>query len=120
MQVKKVLVRHGRLIDSLQFLVSDGVDFEYSPRFGGLGGDYDEWTVPDGEYITQVEVRSGSKLDSITFITNKGTKSDKYGKNGGSYKLITFPTGSRFVGVFGRSGSLVDNLGFITGTNSYS
>lgn len=120
MQVKKVFVRHGQYIDSLQFLVSDGIDFEYSPRFGGTGGGYEEWTVPDDEYITQVEVRSGSLIDSITFITNKGTKSDQFGRNGGGYNLITFPSGSRFVGVYGGSGRLVDSIGFITGTNNYS
>lgn len=63
-----------------------------SPQFGGTGGsEQNIWEVPKDEYITQVEYRSGDRIDSITFITNKGNKSPKYGGNGGSYNLITFP-----------------------------
>ena len=38
MQVKKVLLKYGSNIDSIQLLLSDEVDYEYSPRFGGRGG----------------------------------------------------------------------------------
>ena len=92
----------------------------YSPQFGGGGGSLrDPWVVPDGEYVSQIEYRSGSRIDSLTFITNKGTRSPKYGGNGGSYHLETFPEGSRIIGLYGRDGSRVDNLGFILAKTEY-
>lgn len=87
-----------------------------SPQFGGQGGsDRDSWAVPNGEHITQVEFRSGDRIDSLTFVTNKGNRSPRYGGNGGSYHLLTFGEDYRIVGLFGRDGSRLDQLGFILG-----
>lgn len=63
-----------------------------SPQFGGQGGgDQNPWSVPKDEYITQVEYRCGDRVDSFTFITNKGTKSPRYGGSGGGYGIVDFP-----------------------------
>lgn len=70
-------------MDKIQLFLSDGVTNMYSPEFGGNGGGPSQWTVPDGEHITQLEYRSGTKVDSISFITNKGTKSPHFGGYGG-------------------------------------
>lgn len=108
----KVLLRSGKEIDQIQIFLSDGVQNLYSPRFGGGGGGDRTWEVPKGEYVTQVEYRSGDRLDALTFITNKGTKSPTFGGGGGGYHLMTIPTGYRIVGIFGRCGARVDRLGF--------
>lgn len=87
-----------------------------SPQFGGTGGgERDPWVVPKDEYITQIEYRSGDRIDSLTFITNKGTKSPRFGGTGGSYNLVSFPAGYRIIGLFGRDGSRLDRLGFVLG-----
>ena len=57
--------------------------------------------------------------DSLTFITDKGTKSPKFGGNGGAYNLYTIPDGYRLVGLYGRAKKFVDKIGFIIGKNIY-
>ena len=87
-----------------------------SPQFGGQGGgDRDPWEVPKDEYITQVEYRAGDRIDSLTFITNKGNKSPRYGGTGGSYFIETFPPDYKIIGMFGRDGGRLDRLGFVLG-----
>jgi hypothetical protein len=75
--------------------------------------------VPAGQYITQIEYRSGDRVDSITFVTNTGAKSPHFGGGGGVYTLETFPDGYRIIGFYGRSGSRVDQIGFILGKTVY-
>jgi hypothetical protein len=75
--------------------------------------------VPKDEYITQVEYRAGDRIDSLTFITNKGNKSPRYGGNGGSYFIETFPQDYKIIGMFGRDGSRLDRIGFILGKVVY-
>jgi hypothetical protein len=43
----------------------------------------DSWSVPDGEYITKVEVSYDTVVHGLTFVTNKGTSSKQFGGNGG-------------------------------------
>ena len=91
----------------------------YTPAEGGQGGSPSEWDVPEGQYIEQIEYRSGDRLDAITFVTNKGVKSPVFGGGGGSYHLETFPEGYRIIGFYGRSGSRVDQFGFILAKTVY-
>jgi hypothetical protein len=82
------MIRSGWEIDNIQISLSDGVTTTISPQFGGNGGDLqDPWVVPKDEHITQVEYRSGDRIDSLTFVTNKGNKSPRYGGTEGSYHL---------------------------------
>ena len=119
MNVLKFLIRHGSRIDRIQLLLGDGVRKEYTPAQGGTGGGPAEWEVPAGQYIHQVEYRSGAGVDALTFITNTGIKSPSFGGGGGGYKLVTFPDGYRIIGFYGRSGDRVDELGFILGKTVY-
>lgn len=119
MNVNKFLIRHGSNIDEIQLLLSDGVRQVYSPAQGGGGGSPSEWQVPQGQYVSQIEYRSGDRVDSLTFITNKGVKSPYYGGGGGSYHLETFPEGYRIIGFYGRSGSRLDQIGFILAKTIY-
>ena len=65
------------------------------------GGDSTRWTVPAGQHITKVYLRSGDFIDSIQFITNKNEKSPKIGGNGGKPSIIEIPEGKKIVGIFG-------------------
>lgn len=56
----------------------------------------------------------------MTFITNKGNKSQKFGGGGGGYRLHTLPEDARIIGIQGRSGTRLDKLGFIFGTTQYT
>jgi Jacalin-like lectin domain len=79
---------------------------------GGSGGGEYAWEVPYGEYIKKIEIRSGSRVDAVTFITQNGTRSPQFGGNGGGLHFLEIPDGNRICGYFGRSGSEIDKLGF--------
>ena len=83
-RIVAVTVRHGSLIDAITLKMSDGVEVQFSAKYGGNGGGESTWEVPNGEEITQVTIRSGKYVDSLQFSTNEGTKSPKFGGNGGS------------------------------------
>lgn len=91
----------------------------YTPAQGGLSGVLAEWAVPEGQYVTQIQYRSGYCLDSITFVTNTGLKSPYFGGGGGSYHLETFVPGHRIIGFHGRSNTNIDQFGFILGRTVY-
>lgn len=71
--VRRVDGREGFYVDRIQFYMNDGSNQDTSPAFGGNGGDSYSWTVPDGEYINKIMPKRGDFLDSIIFVTNKGT-----------------------------------------------
>jgi len=59
-------------------------------------------------------------IDSLTFITNKGTRSPTFGGSGGSYyDMEILPADYRIVGAYGNAGSSVDKLGFILAKTVY-
>ncbi len=87
MNAVKFLVRHGAGIDNIQIELGDGVKNMYTPAYGGGGGSPTEWSVPTGQHITQIEYRSGDRVDALTFVTNTGAKSPFFGGGGGSYTL---------------------------------
>ncbi len=58
-------------------------------------------------------------MDSLTFLTNKGTKSPKFGGDGGTYHLMNIPEGFRIVGFYGVQGSRVYRLGFVVAKTNY-
>lgn len=67
-----------------------------------------------------MEYRHGDRVDSLTFITNNGTKSPRYGGGGGGYNIETFPDGFHIIGLFGRDGGRLDRLGFVLGKVEYA
>ena len=103
----------------MQLYISDGVTEKFTSAVGGLGGGEHIWEVPEGEFVNQIEFRTGDRIDSVTFITNKGNKSPKFGGTGGSYHLVTIPEDHRIVGFFGTQGSRVYKLGFTLAKTIY-
>ena len=75
---------------------------------GGHGGEIkDELTFDADEYINLMAIRSGSRIDSIFFSTNKHRKWGPYGGEGGKEHILS---GIRVIGIGGRSGSRLDRL----------
>ncbi len=119
MELRRVHVRSGAELDNIQLFLSDGVAQQFTSAVGGLGGGAAVWSVPDGEFVNQLEYRSGDRIDSITFITNKGNKSPKFGGDGGSYHLVNILPDYRIVGFYGIEGSKVYKLGFTIAKTIY-
>lgn len=63
-----------------------------------------------GEYLVRVDYRSGSALDSISFVTNTGKTYGPYGGSGGSPGSYSVTPGERIGCMRGRSGSSIDQL----------
>ena len=108
----KVLVRAGSVIDNIQLLLGDGVKQIYTSAYGGQGGNPASWQVPDNEQVRQIEIYEDNQVNGLIFITNKGHKSPQFGRAAGRYHLLNLPDG-RIVGLFGRSGGNVAQLGFV-------
>ncbi|TMW63319.1 hypothetical protein Poli38472_002260 [Pythium oligandrum] len=69
------------------------------------------WALLPGEYIVNVQVRSGHWLDAVRFKTNL-RKSPWFGGDGGEKHKLVGPTGTRISGIYGtRGASVVDSLG---------
>ncbi len=119
MELRRVHARFGSELDNLQLFLSDGVTQQFTSAVGGLGGGAAVWSVPDGEYVNQLEFRSGDRIDSITFITNKGNKSPKFGGDGGGYHLVNILPDYRIVGFYGIESARVYKLGFTIAKTVY-
>lgn len=119
MELRRIHIRSGSEVDNLQLFLSDGVTQQFTAAVGGLGGSAAVWSVPEGEFVDQIEYRSGDRIDSLTFITNKGNKSPKYGGDGGSYHLLNIPQDYRIVGFHGIEGGRVYKLGFTIAKTIY-
>ncbi len=52
--------------------------------------------------MREVEIRSADRIDSVTFITNKGIESSQFGGNGGRYIMLTIAEGFMRVGFYGE------------------
>jgi hypothetical protein len=90
-RVHSITINHGTYIDRIKFrwMLPDGT-FEDSSHAGGGGGTEETFTLDFDEYITEITGKSGTKIDSIQFTTNKRT-SKKYGGDGGNAWSITLP-----------------------------
>ena len=110
--VRRILVRSGSRIDAIQvtYRLSNGQDF-IGPRHGGSGGSEHtiDIDVDGGERLFGVFGRSGSLVDMLWFVTNRGRLFGPYGGCGGE----PFTVNSCLVrGIVGRSGSEIDSIGF--------
>ena len=110
--VRRIVVRSGSRVDAIQitYKKSNGQDYTGSRR-GGSGGGEDtiEIDVDGGERLIGVFGRSGSRVDMLGFVTNKGRIFGPYGGCGGG----DFTVSSCLVrGIFGRAGSEIDSIGF--------
>jgi Jacalin-like lectin domain len=83
---------------------------------GGLGGNsfYDEYP-PDGAFVLQINVWSGSYIDAIQLVYNNGSMTPKHGGSGGT--LTTWGPwlpGERLIELSGRYGDYIDSLSITT------
>lgn len=118
LRVKKVIIRSGKKLDGLQFMLSDGVNTLLTPWHGGTGGGSGSFEVPDGQYIKTIELQTGKYVYRIKFTTDAGVQSDWFGGNDGSYKYVSID-GQYLVGLTGRSGKVIDSIGFISNKVNY-
>jgi len=103
-----VYVRHGRLIDRLEFSYSMG-----KVQGGGWGGRPSRFTFHRFSHscIMRVNLRSGRLVDGIQFVGAR-LSSPWYGGRGGHYHSITAPWGRCLGEVQMRTGRLVDQICF--------
>jgi hypothetical protein len=96
----------------------DGIQFKYSGRGWSnnqgynKGGYTADVSLPDGEYIVRVDYRSGSMVDNIAFITNRGRAFGPYGGGGGTWGSYSVTPGEKLGCIAGRAGSSIDHLTF--------
>jgi hypothetical protein len=76
-------------------------------KYGGKGGsDRGSITLGRDEYISRIEIRSGSEIDNVRFTTNKGNTIGGGGLGGHPHVLENI----RVIAIGGRSDSRVDKL----------
>jgi hypothetical protein len=61
--VRKIIIGAGDLIDSLQFITRDKLGVHHTlDKIGGAGGCIHEWTVPEGQFIIQIDITASTYL----------------------------------------------------------
>jgi hypothetical protein len=110
-RITQISVRHGSEVDAIATTYANGQFLSH----GGTGGDLTVITLNDDEFINKVDLRSGARLDQITFHTSKGVTYGPYGGSGGSPHSVDFSS-NVLQYFFGRSGSRMDAIGFAYGT----
>jgi hypothetical protein len=125
MRVGEVQVRFGELVDGW----NKTIVVVFQVRLKIVYGQRSYWTdfhgpnsredstlrtffVPEGENIVTVKIRSGWRIDSLQFFTDKGTVSERFGGTGGIESTYELP--GKLLGFFGKEGSELHQLGFIT------
>ena len=104
---------HGEVISAIKFKLGNGVDRSYwFDKRGNEGSGPSVFKVPDGERITTVIVKYGGGIDSLRFITDRGTSSQKFGGDSGDE--ATLHLDGHLVGFYGRVNDVIENLGFIS------
>ena len=57
------------MIDSVQFVLTDGMNLYELPKLGGNGGTHAEWDVPYGEFITK-KFQSDTTNNAVVFSSS--------------------------------------------------
>ena len=57
------------------------------------------WKIQEGDYLVQINVRQGTRLDAIQFKTAQGQESPFYGGKGGNAKEFCVEDGCEIVGL---------------------
>jgi hypothetical protein len=114
-RITSVQLRSGSRIDRLVV--------EYQSKSGKAvfgegsdgGGEYrPALPIQDGEFVTKIAGRAGSRVDQLTIVA--GDQYTSAGGGGGNAFEFTPPTGSFVAGFFGRCGSELDAIGVVYGT----
>lgn len=96
--IQSLAIRTGEEVDAI---IING------KKNGGDGGSLSTTLIFDSdEYISQILIRSGSRVDRLEFTTNKGRKIGG-GGNGGSETVLS---GIRVVAIGGRAGTRLDQI----------
>lgn len=99
--VRTLRLRTGSMVDQ--------IDIDGQAHGGGGGGASPLLVLESGEFINRIEIRSGSRIDFVSFSTNRGQRVD----GGGSGGRPTTLENIRLVAISGKSGSMVDSLTFL-------
>lgn len=116
-KISEVQGRSGDRIDQIEISWSTQTnEIRSSPEFGGDGGSAFQFSIPSGDYLTQINGSVGTKDDSVRlfslqFVTNAGLESEIYGQSGSGDFSYQCPSNYQITGIFGRSGGAVDALG---------
>ncbi len=112
-ELAKIDIWEGNVIDAIQShwrLVQDGASTSTvvaGVKHGGNGGRRSTFELDPGEYIKSVRLKTGVRVDSIVFETNKKL-SRKYGGDGGDRSVML---NGPVAGFLGRKGDVIDALG---------
>ena len=102
-----MVFRTGNWIDAIQMIYGTSS----SDRHGGSGGgDSQEISFDQGEYIQGIEIRAALYVDAITIYTNLRTFGP-FGGSGGTLHPMCGGSGWQLIGIFGRSGLYLNTLG---------
>ena len=113
----KVMIRYSnQYINSLQFQLSDSVNYVFTPMRGSLQNTESTFSLDEEDDISQIEIWSDeSWIYGMRFITNKGKVSNNgkiFGGSSGTYNMITLK--GRLVGSFGQiKEGYFKSIGFI-------
>jgi hypothetical protein len=118
MRIAALIVRAGQFIEGITPIYLDSKGGVGLPKHGGDGGLETRLGLRPGEFITQIEGRSGQFVDSLTVETNLGARVGFGGPGGGPVEGYEFPPDTdgpqEVIAVFGASGQFIDRLGIHT------
>ena len=109
-RLSKIKMRSGDLIDSIQFIFTDGSNQHELPAMGGTGGKPGEFIIPQGEIIQKIIVKHSKYLSGLQFITNTGRTSQMFGKGAGQRSEVNI--NGNLLAYGGRAGALIDAIQF--------
>ncbi len=119
MEIGELLIGSGLFIDQLQVIYRNTTNGHVvsGPAHGGNGGQQTVITLHAGEFITEINGRTGSFVDSLLLKTNQGRIFSNLGGDGGPNPFrfhLGFGSGEEIFGFFGRSGQFLDAIGVHT------
>ncbi|MBK8097663.1 MAG: hypothetical protein IPK26_11185 [Planctomycetes bacterium] len=111
-------VNSGALIDGikLQYEHRNGSAFGTSAQLGQLTGITTNFAIPDGDYLTRIDVwANGSYIVRIALETAGGLRTPFGGTTAGTTRQnFLAPAGEEIVGLVGTYGALMNSLGVVT------
>lgn len=117
-QLKRILVRSGSLIDTLQFEWINGQnEYMTGPEYGGYGikgGELHTMELQNGEYLTKITGRAGIYLDGVQFHTNLRSFAPLGGSGGTPFEINL--AGKQLLCFIGRYGRFIDGIGVLAKT----
>ncbi|MEO1044246.1 MAG: jacalin-like lectin [Pseudomonadota bacterium] len=108
--LRVIRLRSGSEIDAITLGYRDmHGDLAAQKHGGGGGSDQNALSFDPGEFVTQVDVRSGRRIDNLKITTNRGASTQGGGGGGGPHTW-SVPDGAVVLGFQGRSGARLDAI----------